>query len=25
LLANDIHASIAFLQSFTVDNDLLFN
>lgn len=25
LLANDIHASIAFLQSFNVDNDLLFN
>jgi len=25
LLANDIHESIAFLQSFNVDNDLLFN
>jgi len=24
LLANDIHASIAFLQSFSIENDLLF-
>jgi len=25
LLANDIHASIAFLQSFSIDGELLFN
>lgn len=25
VLANDIHASVAFLQSFTIDEDLLFN
>ena len=25
VLANDIHASVAFLQSFTIDEDLVFN
>ena len=25
VLANDIHASVAFIQSFTIDEELLFN